>query len=64
MTKHTAHTLSEEEARRAAACHRVYDFLLQIAARKEAAARGTDGTQNEATENETPPIEPNTQEGV
>jgi len=55
---------SEEEARRAAAMHNVYAYLLQLAARKEAAARGTDGTQTRATAGEAPITEPNSQEKV
>ena len=54
----------EEEADRAAAAHRVYSYLLQLAARKEAAARGTDGTQTQATAGEAPKVEPNSQEEV
>lgn len=57
-------TPSEDEARRAAAMHKVYAYLLQLAGRKEAAARGTDGTQTRATAGEAPMTEPNSQERV
>jgi hypothetical protein len=57
-------TRHEEEARRNECMHRVYSYLLQLAARKEAAARGTVGTQTRATAGEAPIAEPNSQERV
>ena len=55
---------SDEEARRNECMHRVYSYLLQLAARKEAATRGTAGTQTQATAGEAPITEPNVQRGV
>ena len=56
--------LDEEDARRNECMHRVYSYLLQLASRKEAAARGTDGNQTRATAGEAPIAEPNSQEKV
>ena len=55
--------ITDEKAQRAATMHRVYSYLLQLRARKEAADRDTDANRESQTAGDTPAIEPGV-EGV
>jgi hypothetical protein len=65
MNRHIVETpTTDEDARRAAAMRRVYSYLLELAARKEAADRDADANHETRTEDDNLALEPGNREAI
>ena len=60
--RNTTHAPTGDEADRAAAMHRVYSYLLLLAAQKQATSRDEDGNQTR-TAGDIPAAEPSAEGG-